>query len=120
MLLDTRFYLQKAHDFNTAWKEAEELLENPVQLTGQQHRYYHHKANFMRQQKNNCQIMAIRQAYLDNQQGKAHGLVFYQDTDHEGEVYSLSVQHGNRCHIPKNVLLEHLTQEEIDFIFSLQ
>lgn len=119
MLIDTQFYLKKAHDFNTAWKEAEKLLEDPVTLTGQEHRYYLAKADFMRQQKNNCQIMAIRQAYLDNQQGKAHGLVFYQDTDHGGEVYSLSVQYGNRCHIPKNVLLEHLTQEEIDFIFSL-
>lgn len=120
MLIDTRFYLKKAYDFNTAWKDAERLLENPAILTGKEHRYYLAKADFMRQQKNNCQIMAIRQAFLEDQQGKTHQLVFYQDNNHEGEVYSLSMEQGNRCHIPKSVLLEHLAQEETDFIFSLE
>lgn len=47
MLIDTHFYLKKAHDFNLAWKEADQL-KTAEHITATENQYYQHKSDFMR------------------------------------------------------------------------
>ena len=137
------YWIKQAANFNNQWKDTEnkyqvlQQKENISSLEQCKLEFYQQQIKLLTQQKDNCQIMALRLAYYQattstvsyrnplailNLLKLAHHqttpILIEIDPNEAGEVYSLESKDLDgkyRCHIPKQKLIQYLTNEELQF-----
>lgn len=116
-------WLIRAAHYNRLWHQCDDFLraEITVKLSENESRYYNSRRTLLLNQKQNCQLTALRLTYSDSQlTGQLeHDLVLEIDPyekgiSGDGVFYSLYTQQQphSKCHIPYRILLENLTKKE--------
>lgn len=120
---DASTWLIHAVYYNNLWHQCDDYLRtNPLpELSKVENNYYKSRRTLLLNQKQNCQLTALRLTYSESQLNEylEHDLILMLDPDEkgingDGVFYSLYArQHPDRkCHIPYSVLLENLTKKE--------
>lgn len=123
---DPSSWLVHAAYYNGLWHQCDDSLRTTplLKLSETENNYYKSRRTLLLNQKQNCQLTALRLTYSESQLKKNsdHDIVLVLDPHEKGVsgesvFYSLySHQQPNyRCHIPYSVLLENLTTKEQDF-----
>lgn len=123
---DPSSWLIYAAYYNRLWHQCDDFLRTnpPPKLSETENSYYKSRRTMLLNQKQNCQLTALRLTYSEYQlkESSEHDLVLELDPhekgmNDDGVFYSLySQRHPNsRCHIPYSALLENLTKKELAF-----
>lgn len=119
-------WLIHASYYNRLWHQCDDFLrtDSLPDFSEAEDSYYKSRRTLLLNQKQNCQLTALRLTYSDGHQkdSSEHDLVLVLDSHEkgvngEGVFYSLYArQHpDSRCHIPHSALLENLTTKELIF-----
>ena len=120
------YWLIRAAHYNRLWHQCDDFLraDSCSELSDIESNYYQIRRTLLLNQKQNCQLTALRLTYSKHQLAESHKYSLVIELDpHEkgvkgdGVFYSLYAhqQPHNKCHIPYRVLLENLTTKEQRF-----
>ncbi|WP_230655820.1 hypothetical protein [Psychrobacter sp. I-STPA10] len=118
------YWIKQAANFNNQWKDTEnkyqvlQQKENISSLEQCKLEFYQQQIRLLTQQKDNCQIMALRLAYHQTTILTESPIIIELDPNETGEIYSLEskdLEGKYRCHIPKQKLIQYFTDEELQF-----
>lgn len=120
---DPSSWMIHASYYNHLWHQCDDFLRtDPLpELSETEDKYYKSRRTTLLNQKQNCQLTALRLTYTESQltASPEQKLVLVLDPHEkgingDGVFYSLYAhQHPNsKCHIPRSTLLENLTTKE--------
>ncbi len=116
---DPKRWLIQAQYFNRLWHSNDDYLrENETTLDESTKAYYQQYNYSLLNQKQNCQLTALRLAVANNNTEIILELDPHEKGIHgEGIFYSLYPQgeHNLGCHIPKHALMDYLTTKQLAF-----
>jgi len=123
---DVSTWLIHAADYNKLWHQCDDFLRTkpPPELSENENNYYRSQRTLLLNQKQSCQLTALRLTYSQNQLNEysEHDLILVLDPDEKGVngdgiFYSLYARQypDRKCHIPHSILLENLTTKELVF-----
>ena len=110
-------WLKQAAHFNQLWHQYQDFLEHQQFSSNLEQQLYEQHCSMFRHQKNLCQISALRLAYSYALENQPYSLSLQLDLAEGDNIYLLhNPQLPNcGCHIPYRVLIQYLTQTELQF-----
>ena len=118
------YWIKQAADFNNQWEDIEnkhQALQKKLNISLLEQcklEFYQQQIKLLTQQKDNCQIMALRLAFHQATTLTESPIIIELDPNESGKVYSLEsrdLKNKYRCHIPKQKLVQYLTNKELLF-----
>lgn len=119
LLDDPKYWLTKARHFNRLWHECDDHLRSIQDTLSEHERHYQEQyCLLLRNQKQDCQLTALRLAVLSETTDIILELDHHEKGVHgDGVFYSLYPKDDfyTGCHIPKHALEEYLTPKQLAF-----